>query len=174
MQAVRSPSFRMRWSFIVAPPPLSIAIEFLDGRYNGVELFFGQLRVNRKRQDFSRGPLALGAGAFGIAEIREARLKMERQWVVDVVSDSVGREVGGQLVSARYAQRVLVVDRHVSWFDDGRTDFSEPSESGIVIRRVATTRGAPSLEMRQLDQKHGCLKSVEAAVVSHFFMVVSL
>src|SRR5688572_5148741 len=174
MQALRSASFCRSRSFMSVSARFSVAIELPDGSDDCVELRLGQLRIDRKRQNLLRRALAFGERTLGVLEIGEARLQVKRQRIVDRMTDALRLEMGGELIAARHAKRVLVVDRHVPRLDNRRAYFRQSGESGGVVGRVPPAGGAPSFEMRQLRQKDGRLKRVESAVVPNLVVVIRL
>src|SRR5687767_1462637 len=97
MHAVRSSSFRSSCSFI---DPLPLSIEPSDCLYHLVELGSLELRVDGQRDDFPGCPLALRKCSLRIPEIGEARLQVERQRIVDRVSDPFRAQVLLQRIAA--------------------------------------------------------------------------
>src|SRR5436190_24182499 len=85
-----------------------------------VQLRLLELRINRQRNHFLTRPLALGECAPLAAEILEARLKVQRKWVVDGCSDLLVAEMSLQPVAMGNAKSVLIVDRLVGGIDGRR------------------------------------------------------
>src|SRR5689334_13719305 len=83
----------------------SAAIERSDGIDHLVQLRAGELGIDGQRQDLLCRFLRLGALPFPVAEIREARLQVERKRIVDRRTDTAFLEKCLQLVAAFDANR---------------------------------------------------------------------
>src|SRR3954464_10117839 len=94
---------------------MSLREEGVEAAGDFVELCARQFRKDGERKHFARGALTLGALTLAIPKVREARLQMERQRVVDGRPDSPVLEEGLQRIttSVRHANGVLIEDRLV-------------------------------------------------------------
>src|SRR5579872_4158659 len=89
------------------------AIESSNGVDDFIELRSRQLGIDRQGQDFLRGAFRLGAASFLVPDVREARLQVQREGIVDRVADAACLEGGLQIVAAVGPDGVLIEDRLV-------------------------------------------------------------
>src|SRR5665647_591682 len=99
MHASLLSSFARSWFFIPASFG-SVAIELFHRFDDFVELRLLKLRVNRQRDHLVCRLLALRERTFGISEICEARLQVQRERIVDRVADSLALQMLLKRVSA--------------------------------------------------------------------------
>src|SRR5678816_74718 len=79
-----------------------------------IELALGQLREDRQRYHLCRRTLGLGTAPRLVTEVREARLKVERERIVNRSADTPFLQKGLQIVAAGNAERVLIEDRDIA------------------------------------------------------------
>jgi hypothetical protein len=114
-----------------------------------VELRRGEFGKNGQRQHFERRAFGLGTLPLQVPEIREARLQVQRERIVDRAADTAILEMRLQRLALRHPDRVLVVDRGVGGIDKRRDYIGEIGERCIVVRSIASPSRTPGFEMRQ-------------------------
>ena len=78
---------------ITGSPQACVRDELRDGRHHPLLLRKGQLAVDRNRQALVGRALGVGKVAAPVAEIRKARLQVERHRIVDLVADALAVQV---------------------------------------------------------------------------------
>src|SRR5579862_742952 len=96
------------------------AIECTNSAHDLVELTSFQFGIDRERNDLFGGTFGMRTRPLLIAEIREARLKVKRQRIVDRAADLLVREESSQVVPTLHPQGVLIEDRFVGAVHAGR------------------------------------------------------
>src|SRR5580765_452588 len=103
-------------------PRRSASVERAHRSDDFIELALGQLREDWQRYHLCRRSLGLWTAPRLVAQVRETRLKMERERVVDRIADTSFLQEGLQIVAAGNAERVLIEDRNVTRFHVRRLD----------------------------------------------------
>ena len=84
--------------------------KFRDRRDDGALHLRRELWINRERERFARGPFRLRQVAFAITEISETFLLVEPERIINCRANLAGGEMFLQLVAARSADHVLMID----------------------------------------------------------------
>src|SRR5438270_11701543 len=146
-----------------------------DGRDDGFLLIAGELAVNRDREALGGGAFRLRERAAAVAEIREARLHVEWNGIVDLVADPLRVEVLLQTIPIGRSNDELVVDVNlVGRLGRQRDRAGEAGglEQFAIPRGVGAASFGPRGEMRRLDAKARGLQRVHAAVAADVLAVV--
>src|SRR5688572_30565585 len=95
--AFRSSIFRSSKSFVVIR--FLSFVKIANGADDFVLLRPGQLGKNRDRDDLARSPLGFWQGAFLVSQVGKTRLEVQRQRIIDRISDLPAIQVRLQLVA---------------------------------------------------------------------------
>src|SRR3954469_10717735 len=131
--ALRSSIRSSKRSFIGRSP-----VESADGIDDFVELAAVEFREDGQRQNFLRRALGFGTAAFAVSEVREARLEMQRQWIVNRRANLLALQICLQVIAPVGANSILVEDRLVLGIDGRGADAIDTGQRlGVVFRILA-------------------------------------
>ena len=142
-----------------------------DGGDDAVLVFFAQIGIERKAEDFAGRGLGFGEVSVFVTERSKDRLLVEALRVVNGGGDSERFELLGEGVAVWHADCVLGVNMGVPVTDDGsRADIAE-------FFGVAGANAIAGLDLsskaRPLGEHDGSLQRVETAVHSNEVVVVA-
>src|SRR5437773_11056021 len=149
--------------------------ELADRGHYDVLLRGGQLPINRDREALAGRPFGVRKIAAAMAEIREARLQMERHGIVDLGPDAETVQVPLERIALRRADDELVVDvtaiRRLDWQGDDAVQ-ARLAKQFAVARGVPPPSFGPRREVRRLDSKHRGLQPVHPEIPANQLVVV--
>src|SRR6185436_4866980 len=88
----------------------SLTNEFRHRIHNRLLLLDGQLAVDRNREAFGGRALRIRERACAVPEVRETRLLVKRQWIVDFVADALLIQMALQPIAIGRSDDELVID----------------------------------------------------------------
>src|SRR5687767_9675440 len=165
-RAVRFSIFWRRRSFVDIR--ILSLVKVTDGADHFVLLCARELGKDGYRDHFASGSFGFRQRSFLVSEIREARLEVQRQRIVDRVANLLRAQMRLELVAPLDAQRVLVEDRNVIRIDERRRYLRYPGEPLVVVPCVVAPLLAPLLEMAELGMQDRGLERIEPTVVPDF------
>ena len=148
-----------------------------DGGYDGALLFFGELRINRKREYFPAGVFRFGKISLGVFQVFECFLQVQRNRVIDFRGDSLGAKFFAKSVAVLYPDCKLIVDMGEVGGLFGADYFSGQMkffEKAAVTCRVSAAGLVPIVQVAKFDAEDGGLQGVEATVQAEDFVDVSV
>src|SRR5829696_7232050 len=120
-------------------------VERFHGRDHRVLLLFRQLGGHRQGQNRIHGRLRSRKTPTAVAEVREAGLEVERQWIVDGVTYPLLLEMGLQLIPLGHTNGVLMKDVVIRRIDRGGADRWVTGKRLCVACRIPLPGLIPSL-----------------------------
>jgi hypothetical protein len=140
------------------------SVELPDALPGVGDLFVGELRVHRQRQDLAHALVGDREVRRPVPEIPVGRHEGQGHRVMDAREDALGLEEGGQVVAPRDPDDVEVEDVERVRPELGAFHLFDAVQDGVVLEGVAVARFVPVVDMVELDLEDGGLDAVEAAV----------
>src|SRR5260370_18744212 len=152
----------------------SSPVESTDRVADAVVVGVLELGIDREREHFAAGAVRSREAARRIAQVAEAVLQMERDWVVHGAPDPGALQVRLQLVAPLRPHRVLMKNVLVGGIDRRGADGGEARQPRGVIGGMFPAPGGPGSEARGFAHPPGPLQAVEPPIGPDPVLVVLL
>ena len=146
--------------------------EVADDAGNALEVVVGEFGINGKAEAFAGGFFSNGEIASAIAKGSVALLEVQREGVMEGTADLVGLEMLFQIVAARMADDVKVINAF------GVAGFlwqlkRSVSKQFVIAMSDASAFAGPVIKVLEFDAEHRALDAFHAIIVADFVVVIA-